>query len=103
MYGEKVASAKQTALSAFGDELVKYIAGEVDITVPFMGSYKYHFGKFYKDHPRFTGPAAKTLYRNEYEKIYDITSVLEKLRLIYPHYHIFYDDINDVIHVRVIA
>ena len=49
------------------------------------------------------GEVPKTLYMNEYEKIYDLAGVLEKLRLLYPHYHIFYDDINEVIHVRVIA
>jgi hypothetical protein len=87
----------------YTDALVKYIAGEVDITVPFMGSYKYQFGKYHKDHPRFMGEVPKTLYMNEYEKIYDLAGVLEKLRLLYPHYHIFYDDINEVIHVRVIA
>jgi hypothetical protein len=101
MYVEKVGLAKP--LSAFGDELVKYIVREVEITVPFMGSYKYYFGKFYKDHPRFTEVADKTLYMNDYEKIYDVPVVLDKLRLVYPFYDIFYDDINGVIHVRVRA
>lgn len=100
MYAEKVAG---TALSTFGQELVKYISGEIDITVPFMGSYKYQFGKFYKNHPRFTGPASNTIYINEYETIYDISNVLEKLRLLYPSYHIYYDGINEIIHVRAIV
>jgi hypothetical protein len=85
----------------YTEELVKFIVGEVNL-VPFMG-YKYQFGKFYKGHPRFTGEAKKTLYKNEYEKIYNVSEVVEQLRLIYPLYHIFYDDINEVIHVRVIA
>ena len=87
----------------YKEELVKYIAGEVNITVTFMGSYKYYFGKYYKNHPRFTEVADKTLYMNEYEKLYDVAGVLDKLRLIYPSYHIYYDDINGAIHVRVIA
>ena len=101
MYTEEKVGCKP--LSTFEKELVKYICGEIDITVPFMGSYKYQFGKFYKDHPRFTEGAPKTLYMNEYEKIFDLKGVLEKLRLIYPSYHIFYDDINEVIHCRVVT
>jgi hypothetical protein len=84
-------------------ELVQYIVGEVGITVPFVGSYKYQFGKFYKNHPRFTDVTDKTVYMNEYEKIYDVAGVVEQLRLIYPSYSIYYDDINGVIHVRVVA
>ena len=87
----------------YANELVQYIVGEVNITVPFTSSYKYHFGKFYKNHPRFTDVADKTLYMNDYEKIYDVPSVVEQLRLIYPCYNIYYDDINGVIHVRVRA
>jgi hypothetical protein len=87
----------------YSADLVKYIAGEVDITVPFIGSYKYYFGKYYKNHPRFTGVADKTLYINEYEKLYDVAGVVEQLRLIYPSYSIYYDDINGVIHVRSVA
>lgn len=87
----------------YSDQLVNYISGEIDITVPFIGSYKYQFGKFYKNHPRFIDEANKTLYINEYDKIYDISNVLEKLRLLYPSYSIYYDDINEVIHVRAIA
>lgn len=67
-----------------------------------MSSYKYQFGKFYKNHPRFTD-AKKTLYINEYEKIYDISKIVDQLRLLYPSYHIYYDDINEIIHVRATA
>lgn len=87
----------------YTENLVKYISGEIDITVPFMGSYKYQFGKFYKNHPRFTEDAANTLYINEYEKIYDVSKVVKQLRLIYPSYYIYFDDINGIIHVRVIV
>jgi hypothetical protein len=87
----------------YADELVKFIIGEVEITVPFIGSYKYQFGKFYKGHPRPTEIPAKTLYLNEYEKLYDVSKIVEQLQLVYPSYHIFYDDINEIIHVRVIA
>ena len=103
MYAKKFALAKQTAVSSFADQLINYIIGEVNITVPFTSSYKYHFGKFYKNHPRFTDLTDKTFYKNEYEKIYDITGILEQLRLIYPYYSIYYDDINGVIHVRAVA
>jgi hypothetical protein len=85
------------------DEVVKYIQGEVALTVPFIGSYKYQFGKFYMNHPRFTDDIANTIYSNEYEKIYNVSKIVEQLQLIYPSYHIFYDDINEIIHVRVIT
>jgi hypothetical protein len=56
MYVEKVGLAKP--LSAFGDELVKYM--------------------------------------NDYEKIYDVPGVLDKLRLVYPFYDIFYRQIYNL-------
>ena len=87
----------------YTEDLIKYISGEIDITVPFMSSYKYQFGKFYKNHPRFTGDTKKTLYINEYEKIYDVSKIVDQLRLLYPSYHIYYDDINEIIHARVKA
>jgi hypothetical protein len=85
----------------YTDDLIKYIIGEINITVPFTGSYKYQFGSFYKNHPRFVGVVDKTIYRNEYEKIYEVYRIVEQLQQFYPSYFIFYNDINGVIHVRV--
>jgi hypothetical protein len=87
----------------YRDELIKYIIGEVGITVPFMGSYRYQFGKYHSNHPRFTDAVEKTIYTNDYEKIYEVSKIVDELRLVYPSYHIFYDDINEIIHVRVIV
>ena len=31
----------------YTEDLIDYILGEIAITVPYMGSYKYQFGKFF--------------------------------------------------------
>lgn len=87
----------------YTEDLIEYILGEIAITVPYMGSYKYQFGKFYRNHPRLTTFYDKTIYTNEYEKIYDINTIIKGLKQSCPNYTIYYDSINGSIHVRVIS
>jgi hypothetical protein len=81
------------------DDLIDYILGEIVTTVPLIGTYTYKFGKFYRNHPRLK-MIHTDVYINEYNKLYDIHKIIQKLREICPYYNSHYDDINEVIHVR---
>ena len=101
MYTNKDDFCSTKPLTLFSQELIDYILGEIAITVPYMGSYKYQFGKFYRNHPRLTTFYDRTVYINEYEKIYDINNIIKELRRFCPQYNIYYNSINGSIHVRV--
>jgi hypothetical protein len=101
MYTNKDDFCSTKPLTPFSQELIEYILGEIAITVPYMGSYKYQFGKFYRNHPRLTTFYDRTVYINEYEKIYDINNIIKELRRFCPQYNIYYNNINGSIHVRV--
>jgi hypothetical protein len=65
--------------------------------------YTYYIGRAYPGHPLliYTEPDRNTIYRNEIERLFPIDKLVNMLKGTFPRCHVFYDNINMAIRVRL--
>ena len=84
--------------------LMPVLEGDIRNALKHTEAYSYKIGFPYPGHPRFIygGLDKNMIYINDIDK-YPITQIVERLKAAFPHCHIFYDDIQGTIRVRLRA
>jgi hypothetical protein len=84
------------------DLLLPVLEGDIRNALIHTEAYSYKIGFPYPGHPRFIydGFDKETIYNNDIDK-YPITQIVKRLKAAFPHCHVYYDDIQRTIRVRL--
>lgn len=84
--------------------LMPVLENDIRNTLKHTEAYSYKIGFPYAGYPRFIydGLDKETIYMNDIDK-YPITQIVECLKAAFPDCHVFYDDIQRTIRVRLRA
>jgi len=82
--------------------LMPVLEGDIRNALRHTEAYSYKIGFPYPGYPKFIydGLDKNMIYMNDIN-IYPITQIVERLKDTFPHCHVFYDDIQRTIRVRL--